>query len=395
MFDLIIKGGRVVDGSGADACVARRRRSRDGAIAAIGALGVEAREIVDARDRIVAPGFIDPHTHFDVQLLWDGAARPALEHGVTTVVPGQLFVVAGAAEGRRPPRAGRHVPADRGVAARGVHRGVRVDVGELRRLSSMRSRRSLSINVAPLVGHSVIRLWVMGAASQQRAATAERDRRDAGPAARVPRGRRGGLEHQLRRRRREAAPGAEPLRVSRGARRRSRSVLGEYGRMLQVVPEFYATDLTIARIDQLAELSLKYGIPTTFSPLFDSAATPRERAAHDGARRRAVRARRARLAAGADAADRHQLFVRTTEPVLRALPELVPRDAAAARRAHRGAARYRYRRSDGRRNRRRRRSRDVLGRLRVRGGEGAPADLVGRTLADIADERRRNRRRSA
>ena len=52
------------------------------------------------------------------------------------------------------------------------------------------------------------------------------------------------------------------------------AVLDEYGRMLQVVPEFYATDITIARIDQLAELSLKYNIPTTFSPLFDSASNP-------------------------------------------------------------------------------------------------------------------------
>jgi N-acyl-D-aspartate/D-glutamate deacylase len=52
------------------------------------------------------------------------------------------------------------------------------------------------------------------------------------------------------------------------------SVLGEYGRMLQCVPEFYATDLTLARVDQLAQLSLAHGIPTTFSPLFDSAAMP-------------------------------------------------------------------------------------------------------------------------
>jgi N-acyl-D-aspartate/D-glutamate deacylase len=50
------------------------------------------------------------------------------------------------------------------------------------------------------------------------------------------------------------------------------AVLGEFGRMLQVVPEFYSTDITIARVDQLAELSLAHGIPTTFSPLFDSAA---------------------------------------------------------------------------------------------------------------------------
>jgi hypothetical protein len=52
------------------------------------------------------------------------------------------------------------------------------------------------------------------------------------------------------------------------------AVLGERGRMLQVVPEFYSTDITLARVDQLAALSLRHGIPTTFSPLFDSAATP-------------------------------------------------------------------------------------------------------------------------
>ena len=52
------------------------------------------------------------------------------------------------------------------------------------------------------------------------------------------------------------------------------AVLGEFGRMLQIVPEFYDADITIARIDQLAELSLKHGIPTTFSPVFDSRFAP-------------------------------------------------------------------------------------------------------------------------
>src|SRR5262249_20883897 len=52
------------------------------------------------------------------------------------------------------------------------------------------------------------------------------------------------------------------------------AVLGECGRMLQVVPEFYDTDITLARVDQLAALSLAHGIPTTFSPLFDSSLAP-------------------------------------------------------------------------------------------------------------------------
>src|SRR5215472_5444392 len=88
MLDLVIKGGTVVDGSGAPG----RRADvavEGGRIAAIEPrIEAEAKAAIDAAGRAVAPGFIDPHTHFDVQLLWDGAAKPAIEHGITAVVPG-------------------------------------------------------------------------------------------------------------------------------------------------------------------------------------------------------------------------------------------------------------------------------------------------------------------
>ena len=86
MFDVIVRNGLLVDGSGAPG-VLGDIAIKDGKIAGLGKIEGEARRIVEAKGRVVAPGFIDPHTHFDVQLLWDGAARPALEHGVTTVVP--------------------------------------------------------------------------------------------------------------------------------------------------------------------------------------------------------------------------------------------------------------------------------------------------------------------
>src|SRR5512146_262754 len=87
MFDVLITNGRIVDGSGAPA-FRGAIALKDGRIAAVGPVEGEARHVIDAGGRAVAPGFIDPHTHFDVQLLWDGAARPALEHGVTAIVPG-------------------------------------------------------------------------------------------------------------------------------------------------------------------------------------------------------------------------------------------------------------------------------------------------------------------
>src|SRR5215469_8569913 len=88
MLDILIKGGQVVDGSGRPAFIGDVA-VEGGRIAAVGAgIAGEARRTIDAAGRAVAPGFIDPHTHFDVQLLWDGAAKPAIEHGVTAIVPG-------------------------------------------------------------------------------------------------------------------------------------------------------------------------------------------------------------------------------------------------------------------------------------------------------------------
>ncbi len=90
-WDLVIRGGTVVDGSGcapftADVAV------KDGAIALVGQVaGAGAREI-DARGKIVTPGFVDIHTHYDGQATWDGHMQPSAWHGVTTVVMGNCGV---------------------------------------------------------------------------------------------------------------------------------------------------------------------------------------------------------------------------------------------------------------------------------------------------------------
>jgi N-acyl-D-amino-acid deacylase len=221
---------------------------------------------VDASGKVVTPGFIDPHTHFDAQLLWDGYAKPALSHGVTTVVPGNCSLsLAPLKAGHRMKLVGMFNQIEE-MPYKAFEQGVEWNWETFEEYLA-RIRRGLAINVAPLVGHSLLRMWVMDEAANQRAAT------DAEI---------GELQALLRRCLDAGAVGlstsfvdmdetlqpvpsryATPAELDALAR-----VLGEYGRMLQIVPEFYDPDLTIARVDQLAELSLVHGIPTTFSPLF-------------------------------------------------------------------------------------------------------------------------------
>jgi N-acyl-D-aspartate/D-glutamate deacylase len=91
MYDLLIKNGTVVDGTGApryqaDVAV------QDGKIAEIGRLNEGAKQTIDADGLIVAPGFVDPHTHYDAQICWDPLITPSSWHGVTTAVMGNCGV---------------------------------------------------------------------------------------------------------------------------------------------------------------------------------------------------------------------------------------------------------------------------------------------------------------
>ncbi|MER6530055.1 D-aminoacylase [Streptomyces sp. NPDC001508] len=90
MLDHLVKGATVVDGTGAPGYAADVG-IRDGRIAVVGAVGAvreEARSSEDAAGLVLAPGFVDPHTHYDAQLFWDPYATPSLNHGVTTVAAG-------------------------------------------------------------------------------------------------------------------------------------------------------------------------------------------------------------------------------------------------------------------------------------------------------------------
>jgi len=171
-LDILIRNGTLVDGTGAPA----RRADvaiRGGKIAAVGAdLKETAGRTIDAGGLVVAPGFIDPHTHYDAQICWDGATTPSSWHGVTSVVMGNCGV------GIAPCR-----PAAREIAMRDLvnvesipfdvlQAGITWDWESFPQYLDAAARRGSSLNLAFLAPLTPFRHFVMGEASMERAANA-------------------------------------------------------------------------------------------------------------------------------------------------------------------------------------------------------------------------------
>ena len=171
-YELLIKNGTVVDGSGAppvraDIAVAQ------GKIAEIGKITAGAKKIIDASDLTVSPGFIDHHTHYDAQICWDPVISPSSWHGVTSVIMGNCGV------GLAPCK-----PAVREIAAWDLvnveaipfdvlSQGVTWDWETFPEYMDAADRRGSGINLGFMAPLTPFRHYVMGEESMERAATPE------------------------------------------------------------------------------------------------------------------------------------------------------------------------------------------------------------------------------
>jgi N-acyl-D-amino-acid deacylase len=167
--ELVIKGGTVVDGTGSPA----RRADvavQGGKVVAVGA-GLAGAEVIDATGRIVTPGFFDIHTHYDAQVFWDPALTSSCWHGVTSVVAGNCGF--SLAPTRAPQRASivRTLQAVEDMSERMLNAGIEWSFETFGEYLTAVERRGTILNFGCYVGHSPVRLFVMGDEGYERAAT--------------------------------------------------------------------------------------------------------------------------------------------------------------------------------------------------------------------------------
>lgn len=169
--DLVIRGGTIVDGTGAPG-VRADLAIRDGRVAEIGQ-NLRGARTLDAGGHVVAPGFIDIHTHYDAQVFWDPALTPSCYHGVTTVVAGNCgFSIAPTRPEHREliARTLENVE-DMNVAS--LAAGIPWDFATFPEYLASVERRGVGMNFAAYIGHTALRMFAMGDAAYERTATPE------------------------------------------------------------------------------------------------------------------------------------------------------------------------------------------------------------------------------
>jgi N-acyl-D-aspartate/D-glutamate deacylase len=170
MHDLLIDNAVIIDGTGAP----RYRGGiavAEGRIAELGDISGEARQRIDAEGRVVAPGIVDLHTHFDAQLTWDKFATPSVANGVTTVAIGNCgFTIAPCKPAHRDMTL-RNLTHVEGMSLEALRAGIDWNFETYREYLDALETKGMVPNVASFVGHSSVRTYILGEDANKRAAT--------------------------------------------------------------------------------------------------------------------------------------------------------------------------------------------------------------------------------
>lgn len=171
-YDMVIKNGTVVDGTGAprfraDVAVA------DGQIAEVGTVTDSAARVIDASDLIVAPGFVDPHTHYDAQICWDPLITSSSWHGVTSLVMGNCGVGLAPCKPESHEIAAWDLVNVEAIPFDVLGKGVTWDWQTFPEYMDAAARRGSGINIGFMAALTPFRHFVMGEESMDRAATSE------------------------------------------------------------------------------------------------------------------------------------------------------------------------------------------------------------------------------
>ena len=170
-WDLLITNGTLIDGTGlpgfkGDLAI------KDGRIERIGRVAGEAARTIDAEGKVVTPGFIDVHTHYDVQLDWDPIASPSMQHGVTTVLTGNCGFTLYPAKPEDVDWLAGMLTRVEGMSREAMAEGFQWEGGDFAQYWS-RLEGKLGLNVGGYVGHCAVRRMVMGDAASDREAMPE------------------------------------------------------------------------------------------------------------------------------------------------------------------------------------------------------------------------------
>src|SRR6185295_10674367 len=169
-YDLVIKNGTVIDGSGlprfrADVAV------QDGRIASIGRIRESARKVVDAEGHVVSPGFIDGHTHMDAQIFWDHLGTCSAWHGTTTAVMGHCGFTLAPAKPDARALVVRNLERAEDISPAAMAAGIDWTWTTFREYLDAVDQLPKGINYAANIGHSALRTYVMGERAFEEEAT--------------------------------------------------------------------------------------------------------------------------------------------------------------------------------------------------------------------------------